>query len=57
MLNVKSETFNPFLAEKLKKAWIFTKVARKIELFSIFLQPSVAFELDSIKIWLSIECK
>ena len=35
MLNVKSKTFNPFEAEKLKKAGIFTKVARKIELASI----------------------
>ena len=41
MLKVKHLTlFKP------KKGATFTKVARKIELCSIFLQPSVAFLLD-----------
>ena len=40
MLNVKSKTFS----QKIEKRQEFlTKVARKIELCSIFLQPSVAF--------------
>ena len=47
MLNVKSWKFNPFKPEKkFKKAGILTTVAKKIEVCSIFLQPSVAFWLD-----------
>ena len=41
MLNVKHLTL--FKPKNWKKAGISTKVARKIELCSIFLQPSVAF--------------
>ena len=41
MLKVKYLTL--FKQNFLKKAEILTKVARKIELCSIFLQPSVAF--------------
>ena len=46
MLNVKSYKFNPFKPQKIKKAGILTTVAKKIELCSICLQPSVAFWLD-----------
>ena len=44
MLKVKNLTH--LSKRKWKKAGILTTVARKIELCSIFLQPSVAFWLD-----------
>ena len=44
MLKVKHLTL--FKQKNWKKAGILTKVARKIELCSILLQPSVAFWLD-----------
>ena len=44
MLKVKHSTL--FKPTNWKKAGILTKVVRKIELCSIFLQPSVAFQLD-----------
>ena len=49
MLNVKYLTL--FKPKNWKKAGILTKVARKFELCSIFLQPSVAFELDFNQNW------
>ena len=53
MLKVKSLTH--LSKQKWKKAGILTTVARKIELCSIFLQPSVAFWLDFNQILFSIE--
>ena len=44
MFSVKHLTL--FKLKNWKNAGILTKVARKIELCSIFLQPSVAFKLD-----------
>ena len=44
MLKVKNLTH--LTQKNWKKAGILTTVARKIELCSIFLQPSVAFWLD-----------
>ena len=44
MLKVKNLTL--LSKKKEKKAGILTTVAKKIELCSIFLQPSVAFWLD-----------
>ena len=44
MLKVKHSTL--FKPKMWKKAGIYTKVARKIELCSIILQPSVAFQFD-----------
>ena len=41
MLKVKHLTL--FKPNNWKKVGIFTKVERKIELYSIFFQPSVAF--------------
>ena len=53
MLKVKNLTH--LTPKKLKKGGILTTVARKIELCSIFLQPSVAFWLDFNQNLFSIE--
>ena len=56
MLKVKHLTH--FKPKNSKKARIFTKVARKIELWSIFFCNLVSrFSLILTKIWFSIERK